>query len=165
MFGIDRLDKEKDFIVLFYNMGYMDTEVSLVKYSTINETIGSQNKTYEHIEVLGESSSMLGGKDVDKILMEMLIDKFNSLKEREGKEDIRKFPRVIKRLQKEVIKAKEVLSANKQINFKVNELIDYVSLVTVIERKELEEYPQSTFFKDLTNPIDEVLKKTGYTVD
>ena len=37
MFGIDRLDSEKDVIVLFYNMGGMDTEVSLVKYSTITD--------------------------------------------------------------------------------------------------------------------------------
>ena len=37
MFGIDRLDTEKPLIVLFYNMGGMDTEVSLVKYSAITD--------------------------------------------------------------------------------------------------------------------------------
>ena len=48
MYGIDRLDKDKDHIVLLYNMGDLDTEVSLVKYSTIS-TEGPNNKTYEHI--------------------------------------------------------------------------------------------------------------------
>jgi len=37
MFGIDRLDTEKPVTVLFYNMGGKDTEVSLVRYSTITE--------------------------------------------------------------------------------------------------------------------------------
>ena len=37
MFGIDRLDRDKPFNVLFYNMGAMDTEVSIVRYSTVTE--------------------------------------------------------------------------------------------------------------------------------
>lgn len=53
MFGIDRLDTEKDLTVLFYNMGGMDTEVSLVRYSAITEQ--STNKSYEHIEILAEA--------------------------------------------------------------------------------------------------------------
>ena len=50
MYGIDRLDKDKDHIVLLYNMGDIDTEVSLVRYSSITEA--PSNKTYEHIEIL-----------------------------------------------------------------------------------------------------------------
>jgi hypoxia up-regulated 1 len=81
MFGIDRLDKDKPVNVLFYNMGGMDTEVSIVRYSTITEMPG--NKTYEHIEVLGEAwDSQLGGADMDKILLDMLAERFNALKER-----------------------------------------------------------------------------------
>ena len=53
MFGIDRLDVEKPVLVLFYNMGSMDTEVSLVRYSSIFDPVG--NKTYEHVEILAES--------------------------------------------------------------------------------------------------------------
>ena len=114
MFGIDRLDKEKPVTVLFYNMGGTDTEVSLVRYSTITEM--PQNKTYEHVEVLAEAwDSQLGGADLDTVLIDMLAERFNALKEREGKPDIRTgYPKVIKRLQKEVLKIKDVLSANKQ---------------------------------------------------
>lgn len=53
MFGIDRLDTAKPVVVLFYNMGGMDTEVSIVRYSAITEM--STNKSYEHIEVLSET--------------------------------------------------------------------------------------------------------------
>lgn len=114
MFGIDRLDKDKSVNVLFYNMGAMDTEVSIVRYSTITEMPG--NKTYEHIEVLAEGwDSQLGGADVDKILLDMLAERFNALKERQGKTDVREYPKVIKRLLKEVLKIKDILSANKQV--------------------------------------------------
>lgn len=60
MFGVDRLDTAKPLLVLFYNMGGMDTEVSLVRYSAIVEPVS--NKSYEHIEVLAESyDKELGG--------------------------------------------------------------------------------------------------------
>lgn len=60
MYGVDRLDSEKPHVVLFYNMGGLDTEVSLVRYSTITEP---NNKTFEHIEILGEAYvKELGGQ-------------------------------------------------------------------------------------------------------
>ena len=65
----------------------------------------------------------------------MLADQFNNLKERQGKEDVRKNPRAMKRLLKEAIKAKDILSANKYINMKIAELVDYVTLTTTIDRK------------------------------
>ena len=45
----------------------------------------------------------------------MLAEQFNALKERVGKPDIRENPKAVKRLYKEVLKIKDVLSANKQI--------------------------------------------------
>lgn len=44
----------------------------------------------------------------------MLVDRFNALKERQGKPDLRTAnPKAIKRLLKEVVKIKDILSANK----------------------------------------------------
>ncbi len=81
MFGIDRMDKDKPVTVLFYNMGGMDTEVSIVRYSTVTEM--PANKTYEQVEILAEAwDADLGGADLDRILMDMLAERFNSLKER-----------------------------------------------------------------------------------
>ena len=60
MFGIDRLDKDKPVVVLFYNMGGMDTEVSIVRYSAITEV--ANNKSFEHVEILAETYDReLGG--------------------------------------------------------------------------------------------------------
>lgn len=53
MFGIDRMDTEKPVHVLFYNMGGIDTEVSLVKYSAIIDP--ATNKSYEHVKVIAEA--------------------------------------------------------------------------------------------------------------
>lgn len=43
----------------------------------------------------------------------MLAERFNNLKERVGKTDVRENPKAIKRLMKEASKIKDVLSANK----------------------------------------------------
>ena len=163
MFGIDRLDRNKSLTVLFYNMGSTDTEVSIVRYSTVTEM--PQNKTVEHIEILSEAwDENLGGSDLDKVLINMIAERFNSLKERQGKPDVRENPKVIKRLLKEVAKLKDILSANKQVVVKLGELADYVSLHTTIERKEFEDAAAS-YFARVSAPIEEALTKAGLTFE
>jgi hypoxia up-regulated 1 len=63
LFGIDNVqpkeDEGKERLIMFYNMGGRDTEVSLVRYNTISN---AKNKTYEAIEILGEGwDKTLGG--------------------------------------------------------------------------------------------------------
>lgn len=83
MYGIDRSDTEKAHTVLFYNMGGTDTEVSVVRYSAITDP--QTNKTYEHIEILAESYLKdYGGFNLDLVLVDMLAERFNALKERKG---------------------------------------------------------------------------------
>ena len=114
MYGIDRMDTDKDHVVLFYNMGGLDTEVSLVRYSVITEPV--TNKSYEHIEILAESyNPKLGGLDLDLVLVNLFADNFNALKDRQGKPDVRTNQKAIKRLYKEALKAKDILSANKNV--------------------------------------------------
>ena len=79
MFGIDRMDTEKDLTVLYYNMGATDTEVSVVRYSAITD----KTKAFEHVEVLGEGfDATLGGNvlfdcgvhsDVDTLLVRQAL--------------------------------------------------------------------------------------------
>jgi len=57
-----------------------------------------------------------------------LAERFNALKERQGKPDCRENTRAVNRLLKESTKIKEILSANKFASVKVPELIDYVTL-------------------------------------
>jgi molecular chaperone DnaK (HSP70) len=70
----------------------------------------------------------LGSKDLDIIMVKYLADKFNSLPERKGKENVLSNIKAVKRIEKEVVKIKEILSSNKQSSVKIPELLDYVTL-------------------------------------
>ena len=127
MFAIDnKIEHDQSKTVLFYNMGAMDTEVSIVEFSMFNVT---EKKSSPYAHILAESSdSTLGAKDLDLVIMNILADRFNALKERQGKPDVRTNVRATKRLLKDSVKIKEILSANKAASVKVPELLDYVTL-------------------------------------
>merc|ERR1711988_1903066 len=93
-----------------------------------------------HIRVLSEAHLKdLGSKDLDNVMVNLLAQKFNALPERQGKDDVLTNVRATKRLQKEVVKIKEILSANLQSSVKVAELLDYVTLQIMLTREEVEE--------------------------
>lgn len=95
MFAIDRLDQEP-LTVMIYNMGGQDTEVTIARYSVVKD---EKNKEFEHVEILAESfDAKLGGQHFDQVLVDILVDRFNSLPERKGKPDVRTNVRAIKRL-------------------------------------------------------------------
>lgn len=77
---------------------------------------------------------------------------------------MREYPKVVKRLLKEVLKMKDILSANKQVQVKLGELQDYVSLNTVVERRELEEAAKA-FFERVMMPVEQALVKSGLTIE
>jgi len=117
--------------------------VTVARYSAVTN---DKNKTVEHIEILSESNDpTLGGSYFDDIMVDLLAERFNAMKENKGKADIRENVRAVKRLYKEAIKVKEVLSANKMMQVKVAELHDYVTLLTQVYRSEFEEACQSLF--------------------
>jgi len=75
---------------------------------------------------------------------------------------VRSNVRAIKRLQKEAIKIKDVLSANRVAEVKVPELLDYVTLKTMIERAEFEEKSKHLLDK-VGNPVEQALAAAGLT--
>lgn len=165
LFGIDKVDKEaQDHTVLFYNMGGMDTEVTIARYHHLNVSEKAKKLT-PYIEIVAEAHERdLGSKDLDLVLFNILADKFNALPERAGKPDVRTNQRAAKRLLKEVVKIKEVLSANKQASVKVPELLDYVTLQLSLERSEMEERAASLFAR-VTKPIEAALEKAGMKIE
>jgi len=108
--GLERLD-ETPMTMLLYNMGYTDTEVTVARYASVTN---DKNKTIEHVEILAEAADeTLGGSAFDDVIVNILVERFNDMKENQGKPDIREHARAMKRLYKDVVKVKEVLSANK----------------------------------------------------
>ncbi len=86
-------------------------------------------KKIENIEVIAEEYvSDVGGNEHDWLLVEMMVNHFNSLPKWKGKEDVRTNPRVMKWLFWEVSKYKEILSSNKEVNVKLPELADQIDL-------------------------------------
>ena len=60
--------------------------------------------------------------------------------------------RAVRRLFKDAVKIKEILSANKAASVKVPELLDYVTLQFSLERTEVEEAAKD-FFTRVDGPI------------
>lgn len=84
--------------------------------------------------------------------------------ERKGKPSVLTNDRAMKRLFKEAVKVKDILSANKMADVKVPELLDYVTLRTIIERAEFEKKSHDLLAK-VEHPVLDVLKKSGLSLD
>lgn len=162
MYGIDnRVEPGKNKVVLFYNMGSTDTEVTIANYSMFNIT---EKKSSPYIEILSEAYDQnLGSRDLENSLVRILGRHFNELSERQGKDDVLLNERAVGRLKKDAIKAIEVLSANKFASIKVPELLDYVTLQFNLPREEFETENEK-FWARVNGPIDEALNRAGLQV-
>lgn len=121
MFGIDqKIEQNETKTVLFYNMGAMDTEVQITRFSMFNIT---EKKSSPYIHILSEAwDRELGSQDLDIIIVNILVEEFNSMPERKDKPDIRDDYKAVRRLFKDAVKIKEILSANKFSSVKIPEL-------------------------------------------
>lgn len=121
MFGIDqKVEQNETKTVLFYNMGAMDTEVQITRFSMFNIT---EKKSSPYIHILSEAwDRELGSQDLDIIIVNLLAEEFNGMPERKDKPDIRDDYKAVRRLFKDAVKIKEILSANKFSSVKIPEL-------------------------------------------
>lgn len=148
-YAVDRLD-EQDHFVLFINLGSTDLELSLF-WLFVTEKNG---KKVENIELLAEEYVRdVGGDLHDWVLVEIMVDHFNNLPKRKGKEDVRLNPKIMKWLFREVGKYKEILSSNKEVNIKLPELADELDLIMVITRDQYE-----AGIKESTEKVSDAIK-------
>ena len=70
----------------------------------------------------------------------------------------------MKRLFKESIKVKDILSSNKLADVKVPELLDYVTLKSQLKRTDFEER-SAHLFEKVASPAVRALEKAGLTLD
>jgi molecular chaperone DnaK (HSP70) len=64
----------------------------------------------------------LGSQDLDIIIVNLLAEEFNNMPERKDKPDVRDNYKAVRRLFKDAVKIKEILSANKFASVKIPEL-------------------------------------------
>lgn len=140
----------------------MDTEVQITRYSMFNIT---EKKSSPYIHILSEAwDKELGSQDLDVIIVNLLADKFNAMPERAGKTDVRENYRAVRRLFKDAVKIKEILSANKVASVKIPELLDYVTLKFNLPREDVEE-AAAGYFSRVKGPINSALEQAGLTMD
>jgi molecular chaperone DnaK (HSP70) len=97
------------------------------------------------------------------VIVEMLAEAFNALPERQGKPDIRKNEKAMKRLFSQSINVKDILSANKLADVKIPDLLDKITLKTVLARSDFEARSDSIIQK-VTAPIDKALEHANLTI-
>jgi hypoxia up-regulated 1 len=134
-FGIDRVF-ETPHNVLFYNMGSGSVQVSVVTFSAFQAKDGSKNKTTGQFHVVGKAwDEELGGFNFDLVLADLLATRFNAnwQKKKSGAgQDVRNFPRPMTRLRMDALKVREILSANNEYPYKVEQLHADVDLSTKV---------------------------------
>lgn len=145
-YGVDRKDDNQTHTAMFLNLGSSDFEVTVINFYA-----RSDNKTdkygntkigdvVENIEVLSQATTdRVSGRLFDIELLNILAERFNAMKSRVGKPDIRESPRIVNRLFKEVAKIKDTLSANKEMLINLPEVADYENLKLTLQRTEFED--------------------------
>jgi hypoxia up-regulated 1 len=93
----------------------------------------------------------------------MMVDAFNAMPERKGKASVRTNEKAMKRLFKEAVKVKDILSANKVADVKVPELLDYVTLRTVLERSDFEQNSKHLLDR-ISRPVEDALSIAGLSL-
>lgn len=165
-FGIDRVFDEPH-NVLFYNMGSGSIQVSIATYSSFSSKDGSKNKTNGQFQVIGKAwDDEIGGFNFDMVLADMLATRFNAnwQKKKSGAgKDVRDFVRPMTRLRMDALKIREILSANGEYPYKVEQLHADVDLSTKITRAEFEEAAKHLLDR-ITLPIDRALAMANLTL-
>jgi hypoxia up-regulated 1 len=167
-YGMDRVF-EIPTTVLYYNMGAGSIQVSIVTYSSYSAKEGGKNKSIGQFEVIGKGwDATHGGYNYDLAIAEHLADKFNEIwgKKNSGKgKDIRSFIRPMTRLRNEANKIKEVLSANAEYPYRIEQLHSDIDLVGKITRNDFENIIGKSLFDRLLQPIEMALTSANLTVN
>lgn len=141
----DTPQKEEDVLVI--NVGSMATKLSLVRVEYVPNGDPKANTTKWHPSVTGTKdfhSTAFSGHLLDVCLAEFALAKqIKNMKREVGKNEISLHKR--RRLYNDIKKTKEMLSANKEVNFNVEDFFEDRSLSVKLSRAEFEEACEPLF--------------------
>ncbi|KAI8464405.1 MAG: Hsp70 protein-domain-containing protein [Monoraphidium minutum] len=161
-FGIERDFAAKEQKVILYDMGSGSTEVALVKFSTYSakEPGSSKPKPINQFEVLdADWDADLGANTLDALLADHFAAQFS---EKTGVEDVRKVPKAMAKLKRQVRRTKEILSANSDAPFSVEELHEGRDFQSSVSRADFEALAEKAGFWDrAVAPLKRLLERNG----
>ncbi|ESQ55771.1 hypothetical protein EUTSA_v10024376mg [Eutrema salsugineum] len=162
-YGIDKDFSNGSRHVIFYDMGSSSTYAALVYYSAYNEKEFGKTVSVNQFQVKDVRwDSGLGGQSMEMRLVEYFADEFNKQLGNGG--DVRKFPKAMAKLKKQVKRTKEILSANTAAPISVESLHDDRDFRSTISREKFEELCKDLWERSLT-PLKDVLKHSGLKID
>ncbi|OMO49450.1 Heat shock protein 70 family [Corchorus capsularis] len=158
-YGIDKNFSNASRHVVFYDMGSSNTYAALVHFSAYNAKEFGKTVSINQFQVKDVRwDSELGGQNMELQLVEYFADEFN--KQVGNGVDVRKHPKAMAKLKKQVKRTKEILSANTVAPISVESLYDDQDFRSTITREKFEELCGDLWDRALI-PLKEVLKHSG----
>jgi len=142
-YGLEKNHKETN--ILVYDLGGGTFDVSLL---TLDEGV------FEVVATNGDTH--LGGEDFDQRVIEHFVKVFK----RKHKIDVKKNPRALAKLRREVEKAKRALSSTHQVKIDIESFVQGMDFSETLTRARFEELCNDLFRKTL-KPVATVLKDSG----
>uniref|UniRef100_A0A5B6YQT0 Heat shock 70 kDa protein 17 n=1 Tax=Davidia involucrata TaxID=16924 RepID=A0A5B6YQT0_DAVIN len=162
-YGIDKDFSNGSRHVIFYDMGSSSTYAALVYFSAYNAKEFAKTVSINQFQVKDiRWDHELGGQNMELRLVEYFADEFNN--QVGNGVDIRKSPKAMAKLKKQVKRTKEILSANTMAPISVESLYEDRDFRSTITREKFEELCEDLWEKSLI-PVKEVLKHSGLMVD
>uniref|UniRef100_A0A5B6YQX2 Putative heat shock protein 17 n=1 Tax=Davidia involucrata TaxID=16924 RepID=A0A5B6YQX2_DAVIN len=162
-YGIDKDFSNGSRHVIFYDMGSSSTYAALVYFSAYNAKQYGKTVSINQFQVKDVRwDPELGGQNMELRLVEYFADEFNN--QVGNGVDVRKYPKAMAKLKKQVKRTKEILSANTMAPISVESLHDDRDFRSTITREKFEELCEDLWEKSLI-PVKEVLKHSGLKVD
>ncbi|KAG9442695.1 hypothetical protein H6P81_018549 [Aristolochia fimbriata] len=162
-YGIDKDFSNESKHVVFYDMGAGSTYAALVHFSAYNAKEYGKTVSFNQFQVKDVRwNSRLGGQDMELRLVEYFADEFN--KQVGGGVDVRKIPKAMSKLKKQVKRTKEILSANTAAPISVESIYDDRDFRSSITREKFEELCADIWEQALV-PVKELLTHSGLRVD
>lgn len=158
-YGIDKKFANDSKYVVFYDMGATSTYAALVYFSAYDTKEYGKTVSANQFQVKDVTwNAELGGLDMELRLVEYFADEFN--KQHGNGVDIRKSPKAMAKLKKQVKRTKEILSANTMAPISVESIYDDRDFRSSISREKFEELCEDLWAKALL-PLKEVLQNSG----
>ncbi|BAT83407.1 hypothetical protein LR48_Vigan03g027400 [Vigna angularis] len=162
-YGIDKDFSNETRHVIFYDMGATSTYAALVYFSSYKGKEYGKSVSVNQFQVKDVRwNAELGGQHMELRLVEYFADQFNA--QVGGGIDVRKFPKAMAKLKKQVKRTKEILSANTAAPISVESLHDDVDFRSTITREKFEELCEDIWEKSLL-PVKEVLEHSGLSLE